>query len=72
MHSEYGVNIGDMSVWWWAFRFVVVCGLIWFVFTRVVHTRRLDDSPEAVLKRRYAQGELNQQEYERHLNDLRK
>jgi uncharacterized membrane protein len=30
------------------------------------------ESPEAVLKRRYARGELDEQEYERTLTNLRK
>jgi uncharacterized membrane protein len=31
-----------------------------------------DDSPETILKRRYARGEIDRNEYERHLSDLRK
>lgn len=30
-----------------------------------------DESPEEILKKRYARGELSRQEYERHLDDLR-
>ena len=32
---------------------------------------RDEESPEAILKRRYARGELDEQEYERRLNTLR-
>ena len=31
-----------------------------------------EDSPEAILKRRYASGEVDREEYERKLTDLRK
>jgi putative membrane protein len=31
-----------------------------------------EDSPETILKRRYARGEIDQQEYERRLTELRK
>ena len=61
-----------MMVWWGAFWIFVVVGLIWLVFKGVTGTTVMDDSPEAVLKRRYARGDLNQQEYEQRLDDLRK
>jgi len=35
-------------------------------------SRRPEESPEAVLKRRYARGEMDDQEYERRLGNLRK
>ncbi|MEO8520182.1 MAG: SHOCT domain-containing protein [Acidobacteriota bacterium] len=33
---------------------------------------RGEDSPEAILKRRYAHGDVDREEYERRLADLRK
>jgi uncharacterized membrane protein len=33
---------------------------------------RGEDSPETILKRRYARGEIDRDEYEHRLNDLRK
>ena len=33
---------------------------------------RIEDSPETILKRRYARGEIDREEYERLLSDLRK
>lgn len=31
-----------------------------------------DDSPEAILKRRYARGEIDREEYDRRLSDVRR
>jgi len=33
---------------------------------------RTDETPEQILKRRYARGEIERDEYERRLSDLRK
>jgi putative membrane protein len=33
---------------------------------------RIDETPEQILKRRYARGEIEREEYERRLSDLRK
>ncbi len=61
---------------WWIAGVVVLLVLAWAVAraTRSSGSGRgpAEESPEAVLKRRYAQGEIERDEYERRLSDLRK
>ena len=72
MWSGYGAHMGWMWLWW-----IVGVGLlalfVW-AMARAAAPRSPggEDSPEAVLKRRYARGELDREEYERTLSDLRK
>jgi len=58
---------------WWVFGLAIVVLLVW-AFARVTggSPGRLDDSPEQILKRRYARGEIDHAEYERRLSDVRK
>jgi putative membrane protein len=63
------------AMWlWWLFGVAVLALLVWSVVRAAGSpTRPLEeDSPEAILKRRYARGELDATEYERRLSDLRK
>jgi putative membrane protein len=59
---------------WWLFGVAVLALLVWAVARAAASpTRpREEDSPETILKRRYARGELDANEYERRLSDLRK
>lgn len=59
---------------WWLFGLGVLVLLVWAIVRAVgsPSSPRDGDSPEAILKRRYAHGELDEQEYERRLNNLRK
>lgn len=62
------------SMWlWWLFGLAVLVLLVSVVARGAGSSsaRRDEDSPEAILKRRYARGELDEQEYERRLNNLR-
>jgi putative membrane protein len=66
-------HMGWMGLWW----LLALALLVLFVWalTRGGATPsppRDDDSPEAILKRRYARGELDEQEFERRLSNLRK
>jgi putative membrane protein len=59
---------------WWIVGLAVLVVLVWAI-TRAAApppAGRTEDSPEAILKRRYARGELNREEYDRTLADLRK
>lgn len=72
MWSMYG-HMGWM--WLWSLPAVVLLAVLFWAVTRGVgagSARRHEDSPETVLKRRYARGELDDQEYDRKLNQLRK
>ncbi|HLG56168.1 MAG TPA: SHOCT domain-containing protein [Vicinamibacterales bacterium] len=65
--------MGLMAIWW-LLGLAVLVVLIWFVVGAAgsPRLRRDDDSPEAILKRRYARGEFDRDEYERKLTDIRK
>ena len=58
----------------WLFGIVLLFLLIWAV-ARATRSQRVgprDESPEMILKRRYARGEVDREEYERRVADLRK
>ena len=59
---------------WWLLGLVVVILIVWAVVRAAGSPEigRGEQSPEAILKRRYARGEVDREEYERRLTDLRK
>ena len=66
-------HMGGMGLWW-LFGLALVVLVVWAI-ARAAGSQasaRDEESPEALLKRRYARGELDEQEYERRLNNLRK
>lgn len=71
MHWYHNWHMGGM--WFWSILIiVVVAALIWFFLASANRGPRPDaESPEHVLKRRYANGEIDQETYERMLNDLK-
>lgn len=73
MHWGLGWGMGWMMVWWWFFWILVIAGIVW-VLAKSVGGRATgqQDTPETMLKRRYARGEINREKYEQRLNDLRK
>ena len=72
MWFGYGGHMAWMWLWW-IVGLGVLSLLVW-AGTRVVQSppRHDDDLPEAILKRRYARGEISEEEYERRLAGLRK
>jgi putative membrane protein len=59
----------------WIFWIVLIVLIVWVVQRASISNRPPDQSPvsaEEILKRRYAQGEIGKDEYERRLGDLRK
>jgi putative membrane protein len=56
---------------WMAVPLLIVILLVWVV-VRSASGPSIQDTPEQILKRRYARGEIEREEYERRLNDLRK
>jgi putative membrane protein len=68
--------MGSMGWWmalWWLFGLTFLVLIVWVV-TRAGggFPGRTDDTPEQILKRRYARGEIQREEYERRLDDLRR
>jgi putative membrane protein len=65
--------MGGMWLWWIIGVGVLVL-LVWVIARAAGSTAPPsgDDSPDTILKRRYARGELDREEYERRLSDLRK
>lgn len=69
--------MGPMGWWmvvWWVFGVAVLVLLVWAIARAAggFSPRAAEDSPEAILKRRYARGELDREEYQRRLEDLRR
>lgn len=55
------------------FWLTVLIFVVWIVAkTGGGQSWRSDETPEQILKRRYARGEIEREEYERRLSDLRK
>jgi uncharacterized membrane protein len=69
-------NMGRMAGWmvlWWA------VGIVFLIFVGAVRgglawwlVPRGDETPEKLLKRRYAKGDIEREKYQRHLEDLRR
>ena len=68
MHWD-GWHMGGWMGFWWLFIVLVLIALVWFA---VIAPRRSDESPEQAVKRRYANGEIDRETYERTLSDLRR
>lgn len=72
MHGFDGCHMGGMWFWW----ILVVAVVLAVVWLAVSYSRRGNggpgESPEQILKRRFAKGEIDREEYERTLTELRK
>lgn len=76
MWPGYGAHAGWMGFWmafWWIGGIAVLILLVWIV-ARAANgpAMRGEEPPEQILKRRYARGDIDREEYERRLTDLRK
>ena len=66
--------------WWhmgfmWLFWLVLIVIVVWLIVRSTsgrLSTGEAQESPEEILKRRYARGEIDKDEYDRRLNDLRR
>lgn len=70
MHWQTWWHAGGMWLFWLAV--LLVIGAVIYLAART--TRKPEppgESPEAILKKRYARGEIDREEYERALKDLR-
>ena len=59
-------------VLWWLVAIVVLVLVVRLVAGSLGPGSRADESPEQILKRRYAKGEIEREEYQRRLEDLRR
>jgi putative membrane protein len=70
------LSMGSMGWWmvlWWLVAIVVLVLVVRMVAGSLgVPGSRVDESPEQILKRRYAKGEIDREEYQRCLEDLRR
>lgn len=57
---------------WWIIGLALLIGVLWVLLNGVTRSTKNDESPETILKRRYAAGEITSEEYARRLSDLRK
>lgn len=70
MHNwDPGWHMGWMAIWWLGAP-VMIALLLWAA-TRGRGAGPRDESPEQILKRRYAKGEIDHEAYQRALADLR-
>jgi putative membrane protein len=65
--------MAGMGLWWLAGLALLVAS-IWVVMRAAASSAAAADqeSPESILKRRYARGDIDREEYERRLQDLRR
>ena len=68
--------MGSMGWWmvlWWVAGIIVLVLLVRLVTGSTgAFSRRDDETPEQILKRRYAKGEIDSEEYQHRLADLRR
>jgi putative membrane protein len=57
---------------WWIIAIAIIIGIVWAIARTNRSAMPRGDSPEAILKRRYASGEIDKDQYEKMLADLRR
>ena len=69
---------GGWHMWWmaasWIVSLAVLIAIMWLLM-KAAHGAGptvTEESPELILKRRYARGEIDTEEYQRRLTDLRR
>lgn len=71
MHGDSWWPMGWMGLWWILLLVVILAG-VWLAASATKRGRSKGESAEDILKRRYADGEIDREAYERMLDDLRK
>lgn len=59
---------------WWVLILLVIAAVVWFAASAARRNggQPREETPEQVLKRRYARGEIDRETYQRMLEDLRR
>ena len=70
MHWIEGAHVVWTWVGWIGILVLAVCVALWAVRIGLASSGSVPESPEELLKRRYASGEIDRAEYERRLADL--
>lgn len=65
-------HMGGWMGLWWILIIAAIVAVIWFAVAASRRGGESRESPEQALKRRYANGEIDRETYERMLSDLRK
>jgi putative membrane protein len=63
--------MGWMAIWWLLIP-VLITVLVWGVLRSAREPSGTPESPEQIVKRRYARGEIDRDTYERLLSDLKR
>lgn len=71
MHGESWWPMGWMG-FWWIFLLLVILAAVSYAVSAARGSDAMGASAENILKRRYADGEIDRETYERMLDDLRK
>lgn len=71
MHNTDWIGMGGMWLFWIVVVGAVVLLVRWLVLSGSKEPE-IDESPEGILKRRYARGDISRYEYERQLKELRR
>ena len=71
MFWDHSLGMGWMMVSWLV-GLVIIVAVAWIATRAMSGGTRADESPESILKRRYARGDIEREEYERRLSDIRK
>jgi putative membrane protein len=73
MYQGGWFGMGTLGLFWIVLIVIAVLLAVWAIGrANVTRTRTGDESPEEILKRRYARGEIDRDEYHRRLDDLRR
>lgn len=70
MHWIEGSHLVWTWIGWIGILFLAVCLALWAVRVGLASSGAAPEPPEEVLRRRYANGEMDRTEYERRLADL--
>ncbi len=68
MFWYHGWGMGSVMILW----VVILVVIVWLITRLLSGGARDDRSSETILKQRYARGEINREQYEQQLADLRR